>query len=194
MKRFPESGEPIDLDVGAGLSIDASRVPKDLQPLIPLVNLWAFTHLADQDAFVEHMHEHRPAEIDALNAAFDVKTRDRVREWSSTLPFDGPVDTFTAADWEHPYWRFLEVIKLCETTGGHETVGVHDEDADFPDTLMRLRTERRESRFHEAVIEADAAFRAGDYARYIDLLREFPDLLTKTQHKKLAIAHRRVPS
>ena len=185
MERFPECGKPIDLELGANLSIDSSQVPAQLRYLIPFVSKWAFVNLSDQDVFVQRMQQHRPEQIDALNSAFDSHAHQLIREWSATLPFDKHVDEFTDEDWQHPYWQFLHVTKLRETTGGYE------DNPNVEAMLVRHRAGTRDYFFREATTKADDAFRTGQYAQYVELLSEFSDLLTETQKKKLAVAKRR---
>lgn len=188
MEHFPECGKPIDLDVGAGLTIDATNVPDDLAHLIPFVNKWSFDNLQDQDVFVARMKRYRGAEITELNSAFNHEIRGRIREWSTSLPFDKRVDEFTADDWSHPYWSFLNVLKLLETTGGYEdTPGIEE-------AIKRHQEEMRRERYAEATKRADNAFRIGNYLDYIDILTEYHDLLSETQQKKMGIARKKTLS
>lgn len=117
MDRFPECGKPIDLDRGADLTIEAAKVPYQLTHLIPLVNKWSFDSLDDQDVFVDRIKRDRPHEIDLLNAAFSDEVKTHIREWGVSLPFDKHASKFTEEDWSHPYWQFLNVIKLREISG-----------------------------------------------------------------------------
>jgi hypothetical protein len=185
MDRFPECGKPIDLDRGADLAIDAAKVPNNLAHLIPFVNKWSFDNLGDQDIFVARIKRSRPDEIDRLNAAFCDQARADIREWAASLPFDKHVDQFTEDDWKHPYWEFLNVVKLREATGGNEDSPAVQE------MLLRFQDETRRERYAEATTNADIAFRNADYAQYVRLLSEYSDLLTDTQRKKLAIAARK---
>lgn len=188
MERLPECGKPIDLDVGAGLTIDATDVPDDLNHLVPFVNKWSFDNLQDQDVFVTHMERYRGAEINELNVAFNHEIRGRIREWSASLPFDKHVDEFTADDWSHPYWSFLNVLKLLETTGGYgDSPGIAE-------AIKRHQEERHRERYGEATIRADNAFRNGNYADYIEILLEYEKLLTETQRKKMGIARKKTSS
>jgi hypothetical protein len=183
--RFPECGKPIDLEVGAGLSIDATQVPENLAHLVPIVNKWSFDNLDDQDVFVTHMERHRPGEIEQLNAAFNDETHARFRAWRLSLPFDKHRNEFTAEDWQHPYWLFLNVIKLRETTGGH------DDSPAVQEMLARQSEAIRRTKYTQATILADEAFRNSDYAAYFEILSEYEDLLTDTQRKKMAVARRK---
>ena len=123
MDRFPECGKPIDLDRGAGLSIDSDQVPEGLRHLVDFVNKWSFDGLDDQDVFVARVRAERPEEIAELNAVFDDTADGLIREWLVSLPFDKHADEFTDEDMRHPIWAFLNVLKLRETTEGEEGVG-----------------------------------------------------------------------
>lgn len=180
MESFPESSKPIDLDIGAGLSVDASSIPDNLHVLIPLVNKWSFDSLSDQDVFVASIQRERPNDVETLTQAFNESARQQVQEWAESLPFDKHKTEFSDEDREHPYWKFLNVFKLLESISGtNETA------------ITRHRAEIRDYRFREAATEADDAFRSGNYAIFVELLSEFEDLLTETQAKKLLIARRR---
>jgi hypothetical protein len=186
VERFPECGKPIDLDVGAGLAFDGTNVPDDLAHLVPFVNKWSFDNLHDQDVFVTRMKRYRGAEIDELNAAFNHEIRGRIREWSASLPFDKHVGEFTADDWNHPYWSFLNVLKLLETTGGYGDSPAIEE------AIKRHQEETRRERYAEATTRADNAFRIGNYLDYVEILTEYDDLLTETQRKKMGIARKKM--
>lgn len=186
--HFPECGKPIDLDVGAGLSLSSTDVPAHLVHLIALVNKWSFAHLYDQDIFVSLMKKHRPEEVAQLNAAFDHETRSHIRQWSASLPFDKHVSEFTPDDWAHPYWSFLHVIKLLECTGGPRDA------AGAEAARQRHQQQIRRMRYAEATNQADVAFRETRYSDFINLLAEFDDLLTEIQRKKMRLAKRKLTS
>jgi len=188
VERFPECDKPINLDLGANLAIDAAKVPENLSSLIPFVNKWSFDDLHDQDIFVAHMKRNRPDEVAQLNAAFSDDARAVIRDWSASLGFPKHVDQMTPEDWAHPYWQFLNVIKLRETTGGNEDSPAVQE------MLRRFRDETRQEEYPEATSEADTAFRNAEYAKYVELLSVYEDLLTDTQRKKVAIATRKASS
>jgi|694.fasta_scaffold06804_16 hypothetical protein len=188
LEHFPECGKPIDLNVGAGLSLDEVKVPDHLAHLIPLVNKWSFVNLHDQDIFVALMKKNRPDEVQALNKAFHCEVRNEIREWAASLPFDKHVKEFSEEDWAHPYWSFLNVIKLLECTGGH---------GDSPGreaARNSLRQEMRRNDYAKAILQADDAFRTGKFADYTKTLAPFEDLLTETQRKKMLLAKKRAAS
>lgn len=185
MEHFPECGKPVDLDRGANLAIDTSNVPSDLAPLIPLVNKWSFDNLSDQDLFVSVMESGRPDELAHLKTSFNNEVRSRIRAWAASLPFDKPATEFMDDDWNHPYWNFLNVVKLCEAIDGNEDT------PEIQEAHSRFQEQLRRERYAEATNKADIAFRNSEYASYIALLSEFEDLLTDTQRKKLAIAARK---
>jgi hypothetical protein len=131
------------------------------------------------------MKKIRPDEVQALNKAFHYEVRNQIREWAATLPFDKHVKDFTEEDWAHPYWSFLNVIKLLECTGGH---------GDSPDreaTRNSLRQEMRQNDYAKATLQADDAFRMGRFADYVKTLASFEDLLTMTQRKKMLLAQKK---
>jgi hypothetical protein len=185
LDHFPECGKPIDLDVGAGLSLTGANVPNHLAHLIPLVNKWSFVNLYDQDIFVARMKQNRHDEVQALNKAFNYEVRNQIREWAATLQFDKHVKDFTEEDWARPYWSFLNVIKLLECTGGH---------GDSPGreaARNSLRQEMRKNDYAKATLQADDAFRVGKFADYVKSLAAFEDLLTETQRKKMQLAQKK---
>ena len=185
LEPFPECGKPIDLDAGAGLSLDGANVPNHLAHLIPLVNKWSFVNLYDQDIFVALMKKNRPDEVQALNNAFHYEIRNQIREWAATLPFDKHVKEFTDEDWRHPYWSFLNVIKLLECTGGH---------GDSPGreaSRNSLREEMKQNDYAKATLQADDAFHMGRFMDYVKTLAPFEDPLTENQRKKMLLAQKK---
>jgi hypothetical protein len=177
--------DDMDIEKGAGLTLDRERIPRELHFMIPYVEKWSFDSLEDQDAFVAQMQRHRPEEIAALNRAVDAADA-LIRAWSDTLPFDKHVSEFTPEDWQHPYWAFLNVLKLCEITGVDD-----DDDPEVIVARERFARERRLEQYRQATFEADKAFRQGAYAAYVSILAPFEDLLTRVQKKKLLLARRR---
>jgi hypothetical protein len=175
----------MDLEKGAGLTLDRERIPRDLHFMIPFIEKWSFDSLDDQDAFVAQMQRHRPDEITALNRAVDDADA-LIRAWRKTLPFDKHVSEFTPEDWQHPYWAFLNVLKLREITGFDD-----DDDPEVIAARERFATESRLERYRQATIKADEAFRRRAYASYVSILEPFEDLLTPTQKKKKSLAMRR---
>ncbi len=120
MDRFPECGKPIDLDLDADLSIDANNVPDGLSHLVPFVNKWSFDCLGDQDVFISHMKQFRGDEIKAINEAFNYEVRLQIRDWGISLPFGKHADAFSRDEMNHPFWSFLNVLKLLEATRDYE--------------------------------------------------------------------------
>lgn len=175
----------MDLDKGAGLTLDREKIPQELQFLVPYVEKWSFAHLEDQDAFVAEMRQHRPEEIPQFNRAVD-EADELIRAWAETLPFTQEhISRITPEDWQHPYWAFLHVLKLRETTG-------HDDgDPGVMAARERFAREVRTERYREATLKADKAFRRHDYAAFLSILEPFDDLLTPTQQKKKALALRK---
>jgi len=96
------------------------------------------------------------------------------------------MNELTEEDWKHPYWSFLNMLKLRENTGF--------DDQDDPEVMVanqRFAQEVRIQRYHEATLKADDTFRLQDYARYVSILSPFMDLLTNSQMKKFELAMRR---
>lgn len=174
----------MDLEKGAGLTLDHGKIPQELHFLIPHVEKWSFDSLDDQDAFVAQMKRHRADEIAPFNRAVD-DADPAIRRWQKTLPFRKHVSEFTPEDWQHPFWAFLNVLKLRETTG------YDDDDPDVIAARERFASERRIDHYREATIEADEAFRQGDYASYVSILERYEDLLTPAQKKKKSLATRK---
>ena len=174
----------MDIEKGAGLTLDRGKIPPELHFFVPYVEKWSFDSLEDQDAFVAQMQRHRPEEITPLNHAAD-DADPLIREWGKTLPFHKHVSEFTPEDWQHPYWAFLNVMKLREITG------YDDDDPEVIAGRERFAQEKRIERYREATVQADEAFRQRDYASYVSILEGFDDLLTPAQEKKLSLAKRR---
>jgi hypothetical protein len=175
----------MDLEKGAGLTLDRRMIPPELHFFVPYVEKWSFDSLDDQDAFVAQMQRHRPDEIGRLNRAAD-DANPLIRDWGKTLPFNKHVSDFTTEDWKHPYWAFLNVMKLREITGYDD-----DDDPEVVAARAKLAQEMRVKRYREVTVEADNAFRKADYASYVSILERFDDLLTPTQRKKLSLAMRK---
>lgn len=106
----------IDPDRGADVQIDASHVPEHLRRLIALAARWAFQSQDDQDAFVERMLRERPADVAAFNAASDAH-RAAIVKWPPEAGLDKRMSAMSEADWSHPYWHFLTLLKIRELTG-----------------------------------------------------------------------------
>jgi hypothetical protein len=174
----------MDIEKGAGLSLDRGMIPQELHFFVPYVEKWSFYSLEDQDAFVALVQRHRPEEMTPFNHAAD-EADPLIREWGKRLPFKKHVSEFTPEDWEHPYWAFLNVMKLREITG------YDDDDPEVLAGRERFAKEMHVERYREATVQADEAFRQGDYALYVSILEEFEDLLTPAQEKKLSLAKRR---
>jgi hypothetical protein len=174
----------MDLDKGAGLTLERETIPQELQFLVPCVEKWSFAQLEDQDAFVAEMREHRAEELLQFNRAVDAAD-ELIRAWAKTLPFANKhLSEMTPEDWQHPYWAFLHVLKLREITG-------YDDDPEVTAVRERFAREVRIERYREATLKADEAFRRHDYAVVVSILEPFDDLLTPTQQKKKALALRK---
>lgn len=130
------------------------------------------------------MKKNRPDEVQALNRAFHHEVRNQIREWAATLPFDKQVNEFSEEDWAHPYWSFLNVIKLLECTGGH------DDSPGREASRNSLRQEMRRNDYAKATLQADDAFRMGRFVDYVKALAPFEDLLTESQRKKMLLAQK----
>ena len=179
------SGEtPIDLDKGAGHHIDPSLIPEPLRALIPLVEVWAFESLEDQDAFASAMLRERPDAVKAFNAAVDAR-REEFRHWKLFAEKKHKSE-YTDEDWRHPYWLFLRALKVREITGDEDPLP-----QDVLDARASFQAELRKEEFASAGIKADAAFRLGDYAQYIRLMSPFEDLLTPAQKVKIGVARKK---
>lgn len=176
----------MDLDRGAGLTLDATRIPAELHPLIPYVERWGFKSLDDQDEFVKLMLEQRREEVREFNSAIG-GLQSRIREWVIGLPEGNKhVSEMTPEDWEHPVWSFLSALKIREITGYED-----DNDLDVLAARTRFQQEVRRQAHAKATAAADEAFRKGDYAAYVSTLAPFEDLLTPVQQKKMALATRK---
>jgi len=61
-----------------------TKVPQELQHLIPYVERWGFESLDDQDAFVAEMQEQRPQEIEEFSTIVD-KAKPLIDHWGLLL-------------------------------------------------------------------------------------------------------------
>jgi hypothetical protein len=175
----------MDLEKGAGLTLNRAQIPAELHQVVPYIEKWSFDSLDDQDVFVAEMQEHRPEEIELFNDAID-EVDALITKWGRSLPFHRKhVSEITEEDWRHPYWAFLNVLKLREITGFDEN------DPEICAARQREAEERRVKQFKEATREADNAFRQRDYASYVTILGPFEDLLNAVQQKKKKLAMRR---
>jgi hypothetical protein len=179
----------IDMDIqkGAGLKLDPTKVPPELQHLIPYVERWGFESLDDQDAFVAEMQVQHPQEIEEFNTIVD-KAKPLINAWGVSLAeLNKPMNELSEEDWKHPYWSFLNMLKLREITGF--------DDQDDPGVIaanQRFAQEVRMQRYHEATVKADEAFRLQDYREYVSILSPYLDLFTISQTKKFELARRRM--
>ena len=176
----------MDLNRGAGLKLDAGQIPETLRALIHWVEKWAFESLSEQDEFVAEMRRRRPDEVQEFNRLVD-EHRASIASWGATLShLDKHISELTDDDWRHPYWSFLNAVKVREITGfdGYE-----------PEVLAaksRVAQEIRTEQYNKATADADEAFRQRDYAAYLSILSPFEDLHSPAQKKKIALAVRKV--
>ena len=175
-------GMKLNAERGAGRKLDREAIPDGLQEIVPLIEKWAFPCLEDQDDFIRLMSAERPDELDAFNRTID-QMEPAIREWRREL---GSIDPRTTAD--HPYWAFLEALKLREASGASTDP---EEIEQIKAMKAKFALELREERYKAATTEADDAFREGDFARYVQILSSFEDLLSSVQKKKIAIARKR---
>ncbi len=173
----------MDLDRGAGLRLDRDQIPDELLPVVPYVEKWAFESLDDQDVFVAEMQEHRPEEVAEFSKIMD-EYQEIIVGWGAGAAPAKHKSQMTDADWQHPYYAFLDAFKVREITG-------HWADDDDPKVVAMREEVAREHRLEQlaqAKTEADDAFRRGEYASYVSILEPFDDLLSDVQRKKMAIA------
>lgn len=175
----------IDLEVGANLELDLTQVPERLISIANIVKKWGFASQDEQDVFVREMKRHRKAEVSAFNMTMDAYA-DEIREWNLSLTqFDKDVADFTAEDWKHPLWAYLNAKKVRELTGpSTDRAGV---DA----MLKRHRDQVDKQRFKTAVELADESFRTGRYSEYVATLSEFQRQFTPAIQKKFDFAKRK---
>ncbi len=175
----------MDLDKGAGLNLDISRIPEELHWLVPLVERWGWESLDDQDEYVSMMEKERSHEVKEFSEAMD-RSSDDIRRWGASLSITQKHMTeMTESDWRHPYWSFLSAIKIREITGYNE---ISFEEIEMKNELSK---EIRMERYQEATIKADVSFREGRYSEYIEMLFPFLDLLSSTQQKKMKLAEKK---
>jgi hypothetical protein len=172
----------LNTETGAGRILDREVIPSGLQEIVPLIEKWAFSCLDDQDDFIRLMSSECPDELDTFNREID-RMEPAIREWGREL---GSIDPRTEPD--HPYWAFLEALKLREASGPSTDP---DEIEQINAMKARLAVELREERYKAATEEADDAFRQGEYAKYVEILSDYEDLLSGAQQKKIAIARKR---
>jgi hypothetical protein len=176
----------VDLHKGAGLKLDITKIPQNLHYLIPYVERWGFESLDDQDAFVAEMQMRSPQEIQEFNSVVD-KALPLITNWGARLlELEKPLNELTEEDWKHPYWSFLNMLKLREITG------YDDNDPDIAAANRRFAQEVRTQQYEKATVNADDAFRQRDYAAYVSILSPFNDLLSPSQKQKLELAARRM--
>lgn len=173
----------MNLEVGAGLSLDRSRIPETLHQLVPLIEKWGFEIQEEQDQFVVEMQAGQPSEVIEFNRRID-EARHAIISWGRTVPeVQVHKSEMDEESWNHPYWSFLAALKVRELT----------EPADSPVALaaqQSMTAEFRRNRFSRAAEQAAILFRDQDYLQFIELLTPFDDLLTDTQRKKLDFARR----
>ncbi len=162
---------------GAQLQLDRSQIPHDLLELVPIVEKWGFASQEDQDAYVSQMRAHSH-ELKEFNSQVD-RFRDRIIEWGRSIDRD------ISRCESHPYWSFLDVLKVRELT----------EEEDSPKMVAarhRVSKEVRIYKFEEAASKAEVLFREKRYVEFVAILSAFEDLLTETQRAKFALAKKRM--
>ena len=85
----------MDLEKGAGLTLDRRMIPPKLHFFVPYVEKWSFHSLDDQDAFAAQMQRHRPDEIGPFNRAAD-DAAPLIRDWGKTLPCKAGYATYVS--------------------------------------------------------------------------------------------------
>jgi hypothetical protein len=171
-----------NVNTGSGRKLDRELIPNVLQEIVPLVEKWAFSSMDDQDEFIELMSSEFPDELEAFNQEID-RISSAIREWGRDLGF---IDPRTSPD--HPYFAFLDVLKLRETSGPSTDP---EEIEKINNMKARLAAEHRHEHYSEASKEADDAFRKGDFLKYVEILSSYEDLLSDVQQKKISIARKR---
>jgi hypothetical protein len=154
--------------------------------LIPYVEKWSFDSLEDQDAFVTEMQVRSPQEVQEFNSLVDPATPLIINWGASLLELEKSLSELTEEDWKHPYWSFVNMLKLREITG------YDDKDPDVAAANQRFAQELRMERYHEATVKADDAFRLRDYDAYVSILSPFGDILSPAQKRKFELAARRM--
>ncbi|PQO46694.1 hypothetical protein [Blastopirellula marina] len=175
----------MNLEEGAGLSLDVTQIPESLHGLIPLVERWGFRSQTAQDDFVIAMKLQHPEQVAAFNARVD-DARDAIISWGNGLKeLDKPINEIAEEFWSHPYWSFLALLKIRELT--------EPEDSPIYEAARKeTALEIRRIRFSTAVEAASSAFRDKEYRQFVDLLEPFEDMLTDVQSKKLEFARSRL--
>lgn len=176
----------MNLDSGAQIDLDESRIPESLASLVPFVRRWGFSRNADQDLFVSLMVAERPDEVEKFRRICDA-LHGTFHSWISSLP-SKHLDDMTEEDWSHPQWAFVSTYKV------RELLPLSDDEKHDPalqESLERTRVEARHFRFEDARIDAREDFRSGNYAGFVSRMEPYEDLLTPTESKKLALARRR---
>lgn len=178
----------VNFDKGAGLVIPLGDIPRDLHDVVPLVEKWAFSEQPLQDRFASLMLKNRPEEVVRFNDVID-EYRLRIIEWGRTLQsLDKHVDEMTDDDFAHPYWHFINALKIRELTGHGSHVSKSAIEA-----RQRFTQENRTLNFSEATSRADLFFRDRNYQAYVDLMSPYEDLFTNSQMKKFRLAKSRLP-
>ncbi|MCA9116560.1 MAG: hypothetical protein KDA79_15860 [Planctomycetaceae bacterium] len=174
----------MNLEVGAGLSLDRSRIPETLHQLVPLIERWGFEIQEQQDQFVREMQAGLPSEVAEFNRRIDEATH-AIISWSRTVP-EVQLHKFEMDEesWNHPYWSFLAALKIRELTEPEDSPAAQA-------ARQSMTAEARSIRFSRAAEQATILFRYKDYQQFIELLTPFDDLLTDTQRRKLDFARRR---
>ena len=175
----------MNLDVGADRHVDATRVPDELAALIPYVRRWGYQRNADQDEFVARMSREHPDEVTNFKAICD-KNHPAFHKWLCSIP-QKHKDEMTDADWSHPKFAFCSMYSVRELFPLED----HEITPEIQATLDREKASNRRRRYLEAVACADDAFRDRNYAKYVELLQDFEDLMDGAIPAKFAMAKKR---
>ena len=167
----------MNTEIGANLKIEQESVPNGLRKLVPLICKWGFSNQREQDAFLGIIRRENLDELLCFCEQIDLH-RSAVLEWGESMEQQMGVLEF-CRNTPESYLAFLDAISVRDASG----VEYHDPSVER--MRKELLEEVRFDNYREASLQAEDAFKAGEYAVYIQLLNGFEDLLSKVQRRKL---------
>jgi hypothetical protein len=170
--------ETLDFERGAGVKINMADVPIALQHLIPFIERWAIPGSGPQSAFIEHLEETSPSEIDAFCQAMKPHLAE-IREWNQQyLAPEGANNPITVPEALNHFVYALGAYELAKPVDP-ELIARNQERAD----ARRIEEARK-----QAILAAAEAFRSRRFDEVVRLLAPYQSELADVDRKRLEIA------
>jgi len=173
------AAQRLDFERGADVRVNATEVPAEFHPLIPLVERWAIAGSAPQQVFIEHLRAHAPGQVDAFVDAMRPALKD-IRAWIRES-----IDALGVRNTPDAVSHFAYAVSAYELAKPTD-----------PALLARGREKRAAliaaKELRSALEDAADAMREKRYEDVVSLLEPHEGELSGSSLKKLQIARKRV--